>query len=165
MPKNTNKTKNRGKFWFGIKFLNWKKLNYFNEVKNLYFSTFSQNCTQTTKVKTNQTLFDRTNSNLRSLFLIKKIVFQWLLKLNSLGFMSRVNPNNRNETKPDIFSWDIFKSQIIFHCSQKTKIYFHNFNNWHLSISLQKWVETKIKIKRGMCKSDRIFPYLQSFLI
>ena len=26
-----------------------------------------------------------------------------------------VNPNNRNETKPDISSWDKFKSDIIFH--------------------------------------------------
>ena len=28
--------------------------------------------------------------------------------------MTTVNPNNENETKSDIFSWDIFKSDIIF---------------------------------------------------
>ena len=29
--------------------------------------------------------------------------------------MTKVNPNNRNETKPDIFPWDIFKSGMFFH--------------------------------------------------
>ena len=29
--------------------------------------------------------------------------------------MTKVNPNNGNETKSDIFPWDIFKSEIIFH--------------------------------------------------
>ena len=51
--------------------------------------------------------------------------------------MTKVNPNNGNETKSDIFPWDIFKSVISFHCSQKLK-YFNDFYNWHLSISLQK---------------------------
>ena len=36
--------------------------------------------------------------------------------------MTKVNPNNRNETKSDIFLWDIFKSDIIFDWSQITKI-------------------------------------------
>ena len=31
--------------------------------------------------------------------------------------MTKVNPNNENETKLDIFPWDIFKSDIVFHCS------------------------------------------------
>ena len=29
--------------------------------------------------------------------------------------MTKVNPNNGNDIKSDIFSWDIFKSDIIFH--------------------------------------------------
>ena len=37
--------------------------------------------------------------------------------------MTTVKPNNGNETKSDIFSWDIFKSDIIFHQSQNTKIF------------------------------------------
>ena len=37
--------------------------------------------------------------------------------------MIKVNPNDGNETKPDIFPWDIFKYDIIFHCSQNTKIF------------------------------------------
>ena len=29
--------------------------------------------------------------------------------------MTKVKPNDRNETKPDFFSQDIFKYDIIFH--------------------------------------------------
>ena len=31
--------------------------------------------------------------------------------------MTKVKPNNGNETKSDIVPWDIFKSDIIFHWS------------------------------------------------
>ena len=34
--------------------------------------------------------------------------------------MTKVNPN---ETKPDIFSWKLFKCEIIFHWSKNTKIF------------------------------------------
>ena len=37
--------------------------------------------------------------------------------------MNKVNPKKGNETKPDIFPWDIFKSDIIFNRSQNTKIF------------------------------------------
>ena len=37
--------------------------------------------------------------------------------------MTTVDPNNGNETKSDIFSWDIFKSYMIFHWSLNTKIF------------------------------------------
>ena len=37
--------------------------------------------------------------------------------------MPKVNPNDDKETKADIFSWDIFKSDSIFHWSQDTKIF------------------------------------------
>ena len=37
--------------------------------------------------------------------------------------MTAVNPVNGNEIKSDIFSWDIFKSDIIFQWSQNTKIF------------------------------------------
>ena len=37
--------------------------------------------------------------------------------------MNTVNPKNRNETKSAIFSWEIFKSKIISHGSQNTKIF------------------------------------------
>ena len=73
--------------------------------------------------------------------------------------MTKVNSNNGSETKSDIFSWDIFVWDI-FICHKILK-YFNEFYDWHLSISLQKCTQTKIKIKRGMCIFDSIFPYLQ----
>ena len=51
--------------------------------------------------------------------------------------MTDVNPKNGNETKLDVFSWDIFKFDIIFTCSKLPK-YFNDFHNCYLSISLQK---------------------------
>ena len=51
--------------------------------------------------------------------------------------MTDVNPKNGNERKLDVFSWDIFKFDIIFTCSKLPK-YFNDFHNWYLSISLQK---------------------------
>ena len=36
--------------------------------------------------------------------------------------MTKLIPNNRNETKSDIFSWDIFKFDIIFYWSQDTEL-------------------------------------------
>ena len=65
MPKNTNKAKKPEKnFDLTTDVLTDKKINYFNKIQNLCFSTYCQNSTQTTKLKPNQTLFDRTNSNL-----------------------------------------------------------------------------------------------------
>ena len=37
--------------------------------------------------------------------------------------MTKVNPNKGNETKSDIFQWDIFISEIIFHWLQNTNIF------------------------------------------
>ena len=37
--------------------------------------------------------------------------------------MTKVNPNNGNETESNIFSWDIFKLDTIFHWQQNTKIF------------------------------------------
>ena len=34
-------------------------------------------------------------------------------KIKFLSFMTKVNPTDGNETKSDIFSWDIFKSDTI----------------------------------------------------
>ena len=43
-------------------------------------------------------------------------------KIKFSSFMTKVNLNNRNETKSDIFPWGIFKSDIILHWSQNNKI-------------------------------------------
>ena len=69
------------------------------------------------EMKPNQTSFHRTYLNLTAnLFLSKYIkVFQWLSKSEFLSFTTKVNPNNGNETKSDIFPWDIFKSDTFFY--------------------------------------------------
>ena len=37
--------------------------------------------------------------------------------------MTKVNPNNRNETKSDIFLWDIFKFETISFLSKNIKVF------------------------------------------
>ena len=71
------------------------------------------------EMKQNKTSFHETYLNLTAyLFLSIYIkVFQWLSKSRVLSFMTKVNRNNGNETKSDIFPWDIFKSDVIFHWS------------------------------------------------
>ena len=91
------------------------------------------------EMKQNQTFFCGTYLNLVPyLFLSKNIpVLQWISKSKFLSFMTKVNPNNGNETKSEIFPWDIFKSDIIFHWSQNTKLLqsklLHRLNDfWNL---------------------------------
>ena len=81
-----------------------------------------------------------------------------------LSFMTKVNPNKENGAKLDIFSWDIFKSDIIFHWQQNTKIFQWLLQlvsfNFIINTSTKKLKWNKIKPK--MCKSDSIFINLQS---
>ena len=58
-------------------------------------------------------------------------------KSKFLNFMTKMNANNENKRNSDIFSMDIFKSDIIF-IGRKILKYFNDFYNWHFSISLQK---------------------------
>ena len=37
--------------------------------------------------------------------------------------MTKVNPNNGNETKSDIFPWDMFKSDAVSFFHQKYKVF------------------------------------------
>ena len=61
--------------------------------------------------------------------------------------MTKVNPNNKNDTKSDVFSWDIFKSEM--------PKYFSDFNNWYFSILFQKC--TKKKKKNRTCANMTVF--------
>ena len=47
--------------------------------------------------------------------------------------MTKVNLNNGNKTKLDIFPWDIFKFVSIFSYQNILK-YFNDFQNWHFSV-------------------------------
>ena len=70
--------------------------------ENLYFSTFCQNSTQTTKLKSNQTLFDRTDSNLTAFFYQKILMYFNHFQNHNFTVMPKVKPNNGDETKSDI---------------------------------------------------------------
>ena len=71
------------------------------------------------EMKQNQTFFLETYSNLTPYPCLSKNIkkFQQLSKSKFLSFMTNVNRNNGNEIKSDIFPWDIFKSDVIFHWS------------------------------------------------
>ena len=121
-----------------------KTLRYFNDLQIQNFSIFWLNWTQTMEMKH----FSMGHIQIwqHIFFLLKNIkVFQWLLKWKLLSFMTKVNLNNGNETKSDIFLWDIFKSDIILHGRNILK-YLNDFYHWPFSISLQKWART-IKVK------------------
>ena len=70
------------------------------------------------EMKQNQTFFLETYSNLTPYPCLSKNIKKFQLsKSKFLSFMTNVNPNNGNEIKSDIFPWDIFKSDVIFHWS------------------------------------------------
>ena len=48
-------------------------------------------------------------------------------KSRPLRFITKVNPNNENETKSDIFAWYIFKPDVISLLSEKK--YYNDFQN------------------------------------
>ena len=83
------------------------------------------------KIKQNNTSFHGTYVNLTAcLSLLSKYtkIFQWLSKSEFLSFMTKVKESNGNETKLDIFPWDIFKSDTI---SFFVKLY------WGISMTFQ----------------------------
>ena len=75
--------------------------------------------------------------------------------------MTKVNPNNGNETKQTFFHVK-YSDLISFFIGPKILKYFNDFHNWSSSNFIAKVSTTKIKIKWDMGKSDSIFPYLQS---
>ena len=93
-----------------------KTLKYFNGLQNRNFSVLWLKWTQTLEINQIRHFpWDIFKSDTMSLLSKNIKVFQWLSKSKFLSFMTKVNPNNGNETKSDIFPWDIFKSDIIFH--------------------------------------------------
>ena len=119
-PNNANQTKSDIFLWDIFKsdvisFFYQEILKCFNDLQNKYFPVLRIAWTQTMEMKQNQTFFHDTYSNLTPYHFLSKNneVFQWLSKSKFLSFMNKVNPNNGNETKSDIFSCDIFKSDII----------------------------------------------------
>ena len=131
MPKNTSKKKKLGT---NVNLTTDSLLEIYYTIsrkfKNLHFSTYCQNWLQTRKLQSNQTLFDRTYSNLKSFFLSKNIkVFRWLSKSKFSSFMTKMNPNNKNESKSDFF-YEIYSNLIEIYSSQNNKIF-----HWLLEFS------------------------------
>ena len=83
------------------------------------------------ELKQNQTFYRETYSNLTPyLSLLKTVkIFQRLSKLKFLSFKTKLNPNNGNEAKSDVFPWGIFKSDTISFFIKKTLKYFNDFQN------------------------------------
>ena len=69
------------------------------------------------EMKQNLTFFHGTYLNLTSYKFLSKILkyFNDFQNQNFPVLRLKGKPNNRNETKSEIFSWDIFKSDIMFH--------------------------------------------------
>ena len=51
--------------------------------------------------------------------------------------MTKVNPNNGNEAKSDVF-YRTYSNLTSFFVGRKIIKYFNDFLNWHISFSLQK---------------------------
>ena len=95
----------------------------------------------------------RNNQTWHHFFWSKNInVFQWLSKSNFLRLTAKVNPNNGNKTKSVIFSWYIFKSDIIFLWSQILKNFnaFYNFDSFNFIAKVSTNKKNKIKLD-GTC--------------
>ena len=86
--------------------------------------------------ETKSDIFHGAYSNLTPyLFLSKNIkVLQRLSKSKFLSFITKVNPNSRNETKSNIFPWDIFKSDTIPFLTKKKKKYLNDLQNQNFSV-------------------------------
>ena len=65
--------------------------------------------------KGNETFFHGRYLNLTAHLFLSNIL-KYFNDSNSelLSFMTRANPKNENETKPNIFQWDIFTSYNIY---------------------------------------------------
>ena len=89
-------------------------------------------------------------------------VFQWFSKSKFLSFLTKVNPNNGNETKSNIFSWNLFKSDFLFFKSENIKSIQSLWPLKFLSFMTRKNLNNEIKIKPDifpwdLFKSDVIF--------
>ena len=78
--------------------------------------------------------------------------------------MTKGSPNNENEIKSDIFSWDISKSDVISFFYQKISKYFNDFQNQNFSGLLIKWIQT-MEMKQNQTFFNKIYSNLTSFFI
>ena len=123
-----------------------KELKYFNDFQNRNFSVVWLKWTKPWKWnKISHFLMGHIQSHV-IYFLSKNIkLFQWLLKSKFLSCMTKVNLNNGNVTKSDIFD-ETYSNLTSFFIDRKILKYFNDVHNWHLSTSSQKWAQpNKVK--------------------
>ena len=95
------------------------------------------------KMRQNQKFFHRDifKSDAISLFIESIKIFQWRSKSKFFSFMTKVNPNNGNETISDILAWTYLNlTQHIF--CQKILKYFNDFQNWKFQVLWLNWAQT-----------------------
>ena len=83
--------------------------------------------------------------------------------------MTKVNPNNGNETKSDFFPWDIFKSNKILFLSKNIKVFQRlselKFLSFITKVNPNNAIETKSDIfPWDILKSDTISLFYQKIL-
>ena len=120
-------------------------LKYFNDFQNRILSVIWLKWTQKMEIEhfyvciTKPVIFLWDTFKSYTIFFSSKNiqVLQWLSNSKFLSYMTKVHPNSGNETKSNIFPWDVLKSDIIFHWPEIPKI-FEGF------LFLQKWVQKSI---------------------
>ena len=113
---------------------------------------------QAMEMKQNQIFFQGAYSNLTPyLFFLPKYIkeFKWLSKSKFHSFITKINRNNGNESKLDIFPSDIFKSDTIFFY-HILLMYFHDLQNLILPREIFKPDTKSISICFLIKKYERV---------
>ena len=131
MRKNINKTKKyRDKFRSGNRFLNWKILNYFNEIWNWNFSTYSQ------------ILFEKGTFKSDIIFCWSKNIkgFQWLSKSKfSSLWLKWMQKMKMKQNQP--FFHETYSNLTSYIFYQIIK-YFNDIQNRNFTVSWLNWTQT-----------------------
>ena len=90
-----------------------------------------------------------------------QIWHRFFIKSKFLSFMTKVNPNNGNETESDILH-ETYTNLTSLFIGDKICKYSNDLCNWHLSISLQKWAQTS-KTKQNWTEHVEIWHYFSLF--
>ena len=129
----------------------------------MYLSTYSQSPAQTTKFKPNQKLFDRTYSNLTSIFLLKKVL-KYLNNFLNRNFSdlwlkwTQTIEMKQNQT----FFHRTYSNLISIFIGSKILKYFNDFYNWHLSMPLQN-LPQRSKMKQNQTRHVQIWQHFSQF--
>ena len=114
----------------------------------MHVSTYCQNSTQSVKLKPNHL----TNP-------------KYFNDLQKSKFEPKVNQNNGNETKLDIFPWDIFKSETISFLSKNIKVFQRLSKSKFLSFTINVKPNNRNETKSDMFQRDMCQSVIMYFFI